>query len=73
MYPGHSGNIYRDRVNELYQSTGDTWMTNIGDVIRQVETTLCDRSCPPTQEEQERLGRILFLVYSGTVEFRGSM
>jgi hypothetical protein len=47
-------------------------MTNLGDVIRQVETTLCDRSYPPTPDEQERLGRILSLVYTGTVDFVGS-
>jgi hypothetical protein len=47
-------------------------MTNIGDVIRQVEKTLCDRSYPPTPEEQERLGRILSRVYTGTVDFAGS-
>ena len=47
-------------------------MTNIGDVIRQVETTLCDQYYPPTMEEQERLNRILAMVYTGTVAFVGS-
>ncbi|MGB7787142.1 hypothetical protein [Methanoregula sp.] len=47
-------------------------MTNIGDVIRQIETSLCDRRCPPTPEEQERLGRLLSMVYTGTVDFIGS-
>lgn len=47
-------------------------MTNIGDVIRQVETTLCDRSYPPTAEEQEVLTTILSRVYTGAVEFGGS-
>jgi hypothetical protein len=55
-----------------YQSTGDIRMTNIGDVIRQIETSLCDRRCPPTPEEQERLGRLLSMVYTGTVDFIGS-
>jgi hypothetical protein len=55
-----------------YQSSGDIRMTNIGDVIRQVESTLCDPSFPPTPDEQERMNRILSMVYTGTVEFVGS-
>jgi hypothetical protein len=47
-------------------------MTNIGDVIRQIETVKCDRQDPPTSEQQETLNRILYNVYSGTVEFKGS-
>jgi hypothetical protein len=47
-------------------------MTNIGDVIRQIEKIKCDRQYPPTQEQQETLNRILHNVYSGTVEFRGA-
>ncbi len=47
-------------------------MTNIGDVIRQIETVKCDRQHPPTPEQQETLNRILYNVYSGTVEFKGS-
>jgi hypothetical protein len=47
-------------------------MTNLGDVIRQLETTLCDPLFPPTPEEQERMGRILSMVYTGTVDFIGS-
>jgi hypothetical protein len=47
-------------------------MTNIGDVIRQIEAVKCDRQDPPTSEQQETLNRILYNVYSGTVEFHGS-
>ena len=47
-------------------------MTNIGDVIRQIETVTCDRQYPPTPEQQEVISRILHNVYSGTVEFKGS-
>jgi hypothetical protein len=47
-------------------------MTNIGDVIRQVETALCDNCFPPTLEEKEILNNILSRVYTGTVDFGGS-
>lgn len=47
-------------------------MTNIGDVIRQVETTLFDRQFPPTLEQREVLNNILYTVYTGTVDFGGS-
>ncbi|MCK9581408.1 MAG: hypothetical protein M0Q92_13300 [Methanoregula sp.] len=47
-------------------------MTNIGDVIRQIEKTKCDRQYPPTPEQQETLDRILHNVLSGTREFKGS-
>jgi len=47
-------------------------MTNIGDVIRQIETVKCDRHYPPTPEEQEIFNRILHHVYTGTVEFKGT-
>jgi hypothetical protein len=47
-------------------------MTNIGDVIRQVETALGDRHYPPTLEEKEVFTNILFKVYTGTVDFGGS-
>jgi len=47
-------------------------MTNIGDVIRQVETALCDRHFPPTIEQKEVLNNILYKVYTGTVDFGGS-
>jgi hypothetical protein len=48
------------------------YMTNIGDVIRQVETTLQDTCYPPTREQKEVLTNILNKVYTGTVEFGGS-
>ena len=45
-------------------------MTNVGDVIRQIGTTLCDEQHPPTTDQQETLSRVLSAVYSGTVEFK---
>ena len=48
-------------------------MTNLGDVMRQIEKALCDPLCPPTTDQRETLHRILYAVYSGTVEFRGGM
>ncbi|NMB78517.1 MAG: hypothetical protein GYA23_05420 [Methanomicrobiales archaeon] len=47
-------------------------MTNIGDVIRQIETVQCDPVYPPTPEQQEIFNRILHTVYNGAVEFGGS-
>lgn len=47
-------------------------MTNIGDVIRQVETAMCDSDHPPTIEEREAYDRILRTVYTGAVDARGS-
>ena len=47
-------------------------MTNIGDVIRQVETVMFDTYFPPTLEEKEVLTSILYKVYTGTVDFGGS-
>lgn len=47
-------------------------MTNVGDLMRQIETTLNDPYCPPTPDERETLDRILYKVYSGTVDFKGS-
>ena len=47
-------------------------MTNIGDVIRQIETVQCDRNFPPTPEQQEKISQILRNVCTGTVEFKGS-
>ena len=40
-------------------------MTNLGDVIRQVEKTLCDTQYPPTVKEQEALNTLLISVYIG--------
>jgi len=47
-------------------------MTNLGDVMRQIETALCDSCDPPTPDQQEALDRLLYQVYSGAVEFKGS-
>ncbi|HUH78687.1 MAG TPA: hypothetical protein VLY83_02190 [Methanoregula sp.] len=47
-------------------------MTNLGDVIRQVETALNDTLCPPTAQERETYHRILSSVYIGAVDARGS-
>ena len=46
-------------------------MTNIGDVIRQVETALCDNYFPPTLEEKEILNNIL--KHAAATEIRISM
>jgi hypothetical protein len=56
--------IFRERSAE--------YVTNIGDVMRQVETALNDPGFPPTLEEKEILNNILYKVYTGTVEFGGS-
>jgi hypothetical protein len=45
-------------------------MTNPGDVIRQIETMLCDEQHPPTTDQKEKLTRILYAVCAGTVEFK---
>jgi len=47
-------------------------MTNLGDVVRQVETAMCDARCPPTLKEREVYTRILLTVYTGTVDAKGS-
>ena len=47
-------------------------MTNLGDVIRQVEKTLCDTQYPPTAEEQEALNTVLISVYIGAETVCGS-
>jgi hypothetical protein len=47
-------------------------MTNLGDVIRQVETALCDPCEPPTSHEQEVYAAILREVCTGTVDAKGS-
>ena len=43
-------------------------MTNTGDVIRQVETTLNDTQYPPTLEQREILTTILYKMFQETVE-----
>lgn len=47
-------------------------MNNIGDVLRQVETALCDSYFPPAHDEKEVLNNILYTVYTGAVESGGS-
>ena len=47
-------------------------MTNLGDVIRQIETVLSDHQYPPTAHEREVYNRILFTVYTGAVDAKGS-
>jgi hypothetical protein len=39
-------------------------MTNIGDVIRQVEAVISDTEYPPTREELKVLNKILKTVYA---------
>jgi hypothetical protein len=66
--------IYNARFSMLYDNffRSVKKMTNIGDVIRQVETTMFDRQFPPTLEQREVLNNILYKVYTGTVDFGGS-
>jgi len=47
-------------------------MTNLGDVVRQVETVLTDNQYPPTIREREVYHRILSSVYTGAVDAKGS-
>jgi hypothetical protein len=47
-------------------------MTNIGDVVRQVETAMCDTQYPPTPEELEVFNRVLHAVCIGAREAGGS-
>jgi hypothetical protein len=47
-------------------------MTNLGDVIRQIETALSDRHYPPTPHEREVFNHILATVYTGAVDAKGS-
>jgi hypothetical protein len=56
----------------LVRQYGDQRMTNPGDVVRQIEKTLCDQQNPPTTDQKEKLTRILYAVYAVTVEFKGS-
>jgi hypothetical protein len=46
-------------------------MTNIGDVIRQVETTLNDTQYPPTLEQREILTTIRYKAFLESVESQG--
>lgn len=47
-------------------------MTNLGDVVRQVETAMCDTHYPPTTNEREVYTRILRAVFTGAVDAKGS-
>jgi hypothetical protein len=47
-------------------------MTNLGDVIRQVGTALCDPRCPPTPLERDVYVRILLLICADAVNVKGS-
>ena len=47
-------------------------MTNLGDVVRQVETAMCDTHYPPTISEREVYTRILQTVFAGAVDAKGS-
>jgi len=47
-------------------------MTNLGDVVRQVETALCDPCHPPDSHEREVYTEILSKVCTGTVDAKGS-
>jgi hypothetical protein len=47
-------------------------MTNLGDVVRQVEAALCDPHNPPSPQEREVYVRILHTICTGAVETKGS-
>jgi hypothetical protein len=47
-------------------------MTNIGDVLRQIEAVMNDIYYPPTSHESEVCSKILSMVCNGAVDPRGS-
>jgi len=47
-------------------------MTNLGDVVRQLETVLCDPGYPLTPHEREVYDAILQAVCTGAVDAEGS-
>jgi len=47
-------------------------MTNLGDVVRQLETVLCDPCYPPTPHEREVYTILLLRVCTGAVDAKGS-
>ena len=47
-------------------------MTNLGDVVRQLEISLCDPCCPPTPHEREVYATILHRICTGAVDAKGS-
>jgi len=57
---------------DVQQDGGFFTMTNLGDVIRQIETALSDSRDPPTPHEREVFHRILTSVYTGAVDAKGS-
>ena len=47
-------------------------MTNLGDVVRQLETVLCDPCYPPSPHEREVYTTLLLRVCTGAVDAKGS-
>ena len=47
-------------------------MTNISDVIRQIETVMSDVYYPPTLQESEVCSKILAMLCNGGADPRGS-
>jgi len=47
-------------------------MTNLGDVVRQLETALCDPRNPPAPDEREKYNAIFLQVCIGAMDPRGS-
>jgi len=45
-------------------------MTNISDVIRQIETTMSDKFYPPTLTQKETMTFILHRVNNNTIEYK---
>jgi hypothetical protein len=66
-------NIYCDPVDLLFTNIQDhQTMTNIGDVIRQIELIRSDSQYPLTSEQKETVDRILCKVSSGSADYPGS-
>jgi hypothetical protein len=55
-----------------YAKTEVFLLTNVGDVIRQVETTLNDTQYPPTLQQREILTTILYKVFLEGAESQGN-
>lgn len=83
MNLNRSDNIYRQVNDSVFEpahisvrsGTGgrrSESMTNLGDVVRQVETAMCDTYYPPTSNEREIYNRILLTVFTGAVDAKGS-
>jgi len=69
--PDHFSILYHNRVYLEQPLEMQSIMTNIGDVIRQIEKATCDPDFPLDPHQQEVLNRMLVSLYSGTVEFVG--